>query len=296
MLADVQRSLARAFVAQATAEDAGVGVPAALRGLPRLSAAETLALYRSSIEEARHAALSALYPVCHALVGDACFRAIGRSLAGAEPSRHPDLGRIGEPLPELIETLDLLDAVPYLADVARLERAWNRAFVAAQPAPDVDAEAVGEALERDPAAWRFRLPPSACLVASPHPILAIWEAHQPGAPSDALERVDPGAAPDRLIVWRRALDVCIHRVEDADWPVLGRIEAGLDVSRVIADPGPPIEPDSRTLPPRSGVPEIEDEPAPELAAMLERIAAFFERGWIFAAEPLRAAGEGTDLS
>ena len=120
--------------------------------------------------------------------------------------------------------------------------------------------------------------------------------------SEEEEVIRPAVAESR----RRGLDVCIHRVEDACWPLLLRIEAGLDVARVIGDSSPPIERDSRTLPTLTGVEGVEGigadveegggDRALALAATLERIAVLFERGWIFGAERVGSAGEGTGSS
>ncbi len=278
MLAELQRALARAFAEPS----ASAAVLPALRALPRVGAEATLAVYHGSIEAARDEALAELYPVCAALVGEGCMRAIGDALDARSVSRHADLARIGEPLPELIEGLDFLAGVPYLADVARLERAWQRAFVAHQPAADADAQAIARALSEDPHGWRFVLPASAALLSSPHPVLAIWAAHQPGAEPDALARIDLAAGGDRLIVWRRGQDVCIHALDGAVWGLLVEAERGTSVGAWLSDTPADAPEVSRTLRGESNVADT----GIETEYKLDAVRMALERGWVCGAEPL----------
>ena len=70
---------------------------------------------------------------------------------------------------------------------------------------------------------RFALHPALRLVESAHPILAIWEANQPGR-DGTPERIE-GA--DRVLVHRPRLDVEVTRLDTQAFAFLGAIDAGL---------------------------------------------------------------------
>jgi len=273
-----------------------------LRPLARLSAADSLGIYQSAVAESLHQALRDIFPVCAAVVGADCFRGMARrhqrslySEGGGAPiaaaAHSADLGRCGEGFPELIGELEFLSGVPYLADVARLEWAWHDAFTAPGSAPPPASEAaagggglgrLAEVLAQDPAQWRFVAPPSAHLFESHFPVLAIWQAHRPDASAegdlqfDASREIDFEAGDDRLMVWRRGLDLRIDRVEDGWWPLLAGVVSGCSVAEMLTM--------GETTPGcRENLTGLDPE---DFAPVLNSIQAFFARGWIVGCEPL----------
>jgi len=293
LLRELQLRLGRAFCEQGSE---GPGVQAAigsLRSLPRVSAQDSLGIYQSAIGNALRGALSEIFPVCAALVGEDCFAATARDYGLATPSHHPDLAGCGEAFPRFLAQLPYLDPVPYLSDVARLELAWHLAFTAPDLPAEANPETIAEALSQRPESWRFLLPPSARLVFSPHPVLAIWEAHQqdsealddpdndpdnvPGGVLDSSLEIDLESGPDHLIVWRRALDLRIERVEAGLWPLLEAIEHGNSVETILTL-GEPADASSGA--------ELSELAAADFAPLLESLGALFSRGWIAGATQL----------
>jgi hypothetical protein len=279
LLRELQLRLGRAFCEQGS-EGPGAGAAiGSLRGLPRVSAQDSLGIYQSAVDNALRGALREIFPVCAALVGEDCFAATARDYGLATPSHHPDLARCGEAFPRFLAQLPYLDPVPYLSDVARLELAWHAAFSAPGPPsaanPETIAEEIAEALSQRPESWRFLLPPSAHLVFSPHPVLAIWEAHQQDGealddPGSSLE-IDLESGPDYLIVWRRDLDLRIERVEAGLWPLLEAIEHGKRVETILTL-GEPADASSGG--------ELGELAAADFAPLLESLRELFSRGWI----------------
>jgi hypothetical protein len=143
-------------------------------------------------------ALADTFPVTCELVGEAFFRDMARVFVTAAPPKSPVLAEYGQEFPAFIETFMPADSVPYLADVARLERLYVDAYHAAE------AEALGAAefqaaLNRAaelPAA-RLHLHPSAGVLCSPFAVFSLWAAHQ-GALDIGM--VDPYGAEDVLVV------------------------------------------------------------------------------------------------
>lgn len=275
MLRELQRDLARAFLEDADRDEAAQAVAPALRPLGGVAVSRGLAIYRSALRHAVEDALRSIFPVCVALVGDDCFRSIARRHAARHVSRHPDLGRVGDDLPELLPALDFLASVPYLADVARLELALHRAADAPDPAPIDSAERLAEALSGAPDRWRLRVPPSATLLESPHPVRAIWAAHQSDSGDAEPGPIEPSAEPDRLIVWRSPRGLAVDAVESGLWPTLRSIASGMPVSRLL---GLPEDLDAGGL---------HDDPA-DFEQLLSTLGLLFERGWIAGVSPVGA--------
>lgn len=255
---------------------------AELLPLAQLDAAGSLQVYQRNLEGSLLKALQEIFPVCAALVGEDCFRRIARRYGQAHPSHHPDLARRGDAFPSFVRTLDFLTTTPYLPDLAQLELAWHQAFTA--PEPEVISESSATALSKIvaqyPTHWRFALPPSASCLASPYPLLQIWQAHQREDASvetdqhkieSKLSAIHFDREPDRLLIWRRGLALRIDCVEAQFWPLLVAIEAGSSVAELLelaAETHGTVQD------------EIEEAEASEFEPILNLFREFFARGWI----------------
>jgi hypothetical protein len=150
-----------------------------------------LRIHRNTSARAAQDAILDNYPVVRALVGEAAFRACAGAYLAAHPPREPRLCLYGAGLDRFLADWAPFLALPWLADVAALERLVTEALFAA------DAPAL------DGAAAAARLDPTKGLTPHPAarfgrfqaPVAGIWLAHQEGAPADALERLEwrPGA-------------------------------------------------------------------------------------------------------
>lgn len=190
-LARLQADFARAV----TGGDEAAAV-AHLAGDPAL-ARRRLAIYREAIDANRRSALRSAYPVVARLVGEAFFDEAARRLAASAPPACADLNRYGDGFPAFLSTYSHAKAMPWLADVARLEWAWHEALSAAGAA-GIDFAALAAVHAEEQPALRFSLHPSVRLVRSAWPVLAIWEANQPER--DGTPDRDEGA--DDVLVWR----------------------------------------------------------------------------------------------
>lgn len=206
-----------------------------------LGVAARLEVYRNNRRQTLGAALAAVYPTVHALVGEACFAGIALRFLAAHPSRSGNLHDWGEALPGFLATLAATADLPYLADVARLDWAWHAAFHAVDAAPAgglaakpaaPDPQAALHALAAAEPAQRAdaRLPwhPAARLLASCHPVFDLWRWHQmPGPDRPALQLPDEGQS---VLVLRR-LDlphqpVAVQRTTPAEQALLRAFASG----------------------------------------------------------------------
>ncbi len=143
-----------------------------------LSADARLGIYCNNTVSNLFNALKADYPVVERLVGGDFFRhAAKKHIAGA-PSLSGDINDYGEDFPEFLAAFPAAAGLPYLGDVARLERAWKQVFYAAD-AVVADFTSLAELPQDSLGDLHFQLHPALRLVASPYPIMQIWCANQP---------------------------------------------------------------------------------------------------------------------
>lgn len=136
-----------------------------------------LAVYRDNVIVALVNALAARYPVVRRMAGDESFRAAAHRFVMAESPRSLVLLHYGETFPRFLRSLGRDASFEYLADIAELEMAREKAYRAAAACP-LGAQPLS-ALPMDRlGALRVTLHPSVSLVASRFPVVTIWEANQ----------------------------------------------------------------------------------------------------------------------
>lgn len=182
--------------------------PSGLRAWNGSDPAARFAVYRNNVVSSLIDALVDTFPVVQALVGEEFFRAMAGIFVRDRPPQSKLLAFYGDEFPAFIQAFEPARAVPYLADVARLEMARVLAYHAMDAAP-MDAQLVQAALARSERLpqLRLQLHPAAQVIASSHAVVSIWAAHQSAAEVD-LSAVDI-ERPEQALVFRRELDVVV---------------------------------------------------------------------------------------
>lgn len=162
------------------------------------------AVYRNNVAVSLIDALADTFPVVQELVGEEFFRAMARVFVQAHPPRSRVMAYYGETFADFVASFAPAAAVPYLADVARLEMARVRAYHAADVAP-LDPEALHGALADPQQLMRLRLVlhPGVQVIGSSFAVFSLWAAHQG---TGCLSNVDPDLAQTAL-VFRNGLEV-----------------------------------------------------------------------------------------
>jgi len=101
----------------------------------RLAAQPGFAVYRNTVLKGGIDALQANFPSVARLVGGEWFRAAAAVFVRSELPAHPTLLDYGAGFPAFLRDFAPAAGLPYLADVARLDRMWNEAHVAADAKP-----------------------------------------------------------------------------------------------------------------------------------------------------------------
>lgn len=166
------------------------------------------AVYRNNVLSSLINALADNYPVVAQLVGEEFFGAMAGMYVQCAAPRSPVMSDYGADFAGFIEHFEPAASVPYLADVARLERLQVQAWHAADARP-MDAQQVMQVLS-SPATHdhlRVGLHPSLHLLQSPFAVVAIWAAHQ----QEPVMPVDP-FTPQCALVLRNNLDVEVFAI------------------------------------------------------------------------------------
>ena len=174
-----------------------------------IPAAQRLRIYRNNTLLGLTDPLRATFPVVAQLVGEEFFLRMAGDFVRAHPPRRPELLAYGQEFPTFITAYRAASSLPYLADVARLELAWNFAYNAAEReplAPQALTAFPPQALET----LCLTPHPSLRFVASNWPVMAIWRAHQAQGGPDGS--VDLEAGGDMLLVYRPRHDTFIRKV------------------------------------------------------------------------------------
>ncbi|NID16088.1 DNA-binding domain-containing protein [Luteibacter yeojuensis] len=179
------------------------------------------AIYRNTVMRACLDALEANFPAVACLVGRDWFRAAAAVHVADEPPRDARLATYGEAFPAFLAGFEPAAALPYLADVARLDRLWSESLHAA------DATALGtrhlaSLAPQALAGMRPRLHPATRGFASALPARTIWQASRQGEPVDDALAWDPEYA----VVVRVGHDVRVLPAGAADIALLEACEAG----------------------------------------------------------------------
>jgi len=217
-LLDLQSNLSAAILTGMTGSASAAIAP------DRLAPGNRVQIHRNNFLTTLSEALAATFPVVARLVGDHCFYGLARRFIEKSPPATPCLFEYGGDFAYFLANQPILYGVPYVADVARLEWAFNVANTAAD-APQMTPADLRSA---SPNHWErlgFTLHPSVGLVSSAFPIDRIWRAHQG---TEGFEiRVDLKGPTTRLLILRdRDNDIAWRRLSAAESAFLRGLRAG----------------------------------------------------------------------
>jgi len=155
-----------------------------------LDPTERVAIYQAMYFWRLHEVLREDFPKLVEALGDD-FETLARDYLAAHPSEHPSVRHVGDRLPAFVATHALVRERPWLAELARLERARIDAF----DAPDATPVVAADLRAIPPDAWadlRLEVIPALDVVESAWPVHEVW--------------ADPAAEPERrettVRVWR----------------------------------------------------------------------------------------------
>src|SRR5215475_9737576 len=164
-------------------------------------------VYRNNVTVSLIDALAAVYPAVQRITGVDFFRAMARSYIRAAPPTSPLLFEYGREFPAFIERYEHASSMPWLADAARIERAWLDAYHAAdaEPLPPAALAAVPQEKLAD---LVFIAHPATRIVRSRFSAVTIVASNRGNEP---VGRIDASIPEDALIT-RPDLEVMLRRL------------------------------------------------------------------------------------
>jgi hypothetical protein len=186
--------------------------------LAALTAQPAFAVYRNTVMKACVDALEANFPTVARLVGSDWFRAAAALYVAAQPPDDARMLRYGGSFADFLQTFEPARELPYLADVARLDRCWTEAHAAADSS--ADAAFIGTLSPEELGATRVAPHPAArWRWFASQPIYTIWSRNRDeSAEASEIAWQGEGALltrPQGAVIWREAsaadcafLDAC----------------------------------------------------------------------------------------
>jgi hypothetical protein len=189
---------------------------------------ERWAIYRNNVYVSLIEALADNFPTVVALVGREYFDNVAREFIVNRKPSSPSLLEYGSDFPQFIESFNAHE-LPYLADVARLDRCWLASWGAA------DAQAMQLANLQSFAAdalldCEVEIHPAARLIDSEWPIVSIWHAHQTAEPD--LSQLQWHA--ERALITRPEAEVLVSLLTEDQMQYAQALCSGLTIG-VAAD-------------------------------------------------------------
>jgi hypothetical protein len=190
-------------------------------------------IHRNTIWQAWLDGMADAYPICRRIIGDDAFFHAARAYLVARPPQMAALKWMGAGFADHLAKMQDFTPLPYLPDMARLERAWLEAFHAPDrrvlTAEEMTAVPVEKLLD-----CVIALHPSVRFVASIHPIGAIYDLHESGEIDQPDLSVTLTKGEAYLIVTRPGLDVRIHSVTGDCFRLGQRLETGQSIGEALA--------------------------------------------------------------
>ncbi|MFS8110689.1 DNA-binding domain-containing protein [Rhizobium jaguaris] len=162
-------------------------------------------VYRNNVTVSLIEALTAIFPATQRITGPDFFRAMARFHIRETPPTSPLLFEYGHDFPTFIDAYEHAQLIPWLGDVARLERAWLDAYHAAD-CPTVSADDLSRVAPEKLPELRFRSHPATRILSSEFPAVTIFAANRSSEPVGRIEHL----VPEDALITRPELDVVVR--------------------------------------------------------------------------------------
>ncbi len=187
-------------------------------------------VHRNNVKASLGAALAARFPVVLRLVGVEFFRAMAVVFVERHPPRSPVLAAYGAGFGDFLDGFEPVAALPYLADVARLEWARHLAWHAAD-APAISIEELTTVAPDRLDSVRLRLHPAATVVVSIWPVISIWTTN---ILDEEIKPIGPDQTGESALVTRPGLEVFVNALPPGTGLLFEALSAGIALGEAVA--------------------------------------------------------------
>ncbi|WP_064601545.1 HvfC/BufC N-terminal domain-containing protein [Photobacterium sp. J15] len=165
----------------------------------QFQAEQLIQIYRNNFIISLSEILEVVYPSVKAVVGEECFSQLARQHVLTCPLQQGDVSHYGEGLCDTIESQpELSAAVPYLADLARLE--WSLDLASRAPAiePSFPFHKLTQITEANLPTLKLVVPEPTYVLDSRYPVASLWQM----ITDDQIEPIDLNQ-PESVIIQHR---------------------------------------------------------------------------------------------
>lgn len=145
-----------------------------------------MVVYRNTIARGLTEVLRSAFPTVERIVGDDWFAAAALAFVRRMPPGNPVLADYGAGFSDFLAAFPPAEDMPYLADVAAIDRLWTEAHFAPD-APPLDAAALAALAPENLVEARLRLHASARFAWFETPAPTLWRLNRPPAPPPGPE-------------------------------------------------------------------------------------------------------------
>lgn len=181
--------------------------PAVVSGPNDKAAGKRYNVYKNNVTVSLINALAATFPATQRITGADFFRAMARFHVRATPPASPLLFEYGHGFPDFIERYEYAQAMPWLADVARIERAWLDAYHVADEQP-LAPQALASIPPENLVDIILAPHPATRVLRSRFPAVSIFAANRKDGPESPVEATEPEDA----LVTRPGLEVAVRHL------------------------------------------------------------------------------------
>lgn len=180
------------------------------------------AVYRNTSARGAVEALRAAFPTVDMLVGDEMFTQVALDYRREQPPAGPVLSDYGNDFAGFLARQPWSSELPYLADVARLDRLWLESFLA-RDAAATPRSFIGSS--------RVMLQPATRIAWLATPAVSIWLAHRD---QDGIVALEPEWVEEGALFTRPSLSVRTEQIGPAHYHLLRACMAPAPVDDVVA--------------------------------------------------------------
>ena len=205
-------------------------LPSGLVGPDGEPSLRRFSVYRNNVVVGLVDALKQSFPATTRIVGDEFMSAMARIYVAHEPPSSPILLNYGAGFPDFIAGFEPASSVPYLSDVAFIERAWHEAY----HAPDVaqlDPTTLAGLAPEDFEHITFTAHPSLRLLTSLYPALSIWQMNV----NDAQPQPIDLSKAENAIILRAHVEVEVRVLSASSFSFIQELARGETVAQALRE-------------------------------------------------------------
>lgn len=199
-----------------------------------LSAQQQFDIYKGSVLGTLIEALGDIYPRVKAALGEQFFDAMTLRYIKTHPSYSASLDDYGADFPLFCKGFEPLKEYAYIADLARVDLAWHRAFHSpdVKPLSAKDLERLMSSTEASERERAVVLHPSASLLNSQFPLFKLWDMNNSTLSGGEYDEVFLDSGSESVLVWRPELTVNVRALSEVESMFLAACQKAMSLEAV----------------------------------------------------------------